>query len=75
MYTTNEMPEETLKKREDLRRIVRCQVQAREAFKKREMKQIDKEGDMEVADLGLTQQTQQTKLKDRFFVSSDDEAE
>ena len=44
------MNEETLKKREDLRRIIRSQVQAREAFKKREMKLVDKQADMNVVE-------------------------
>jgi hypothetical protein len=47
LYTTNEMPEEVMKKREELREIVNTQRLSHANFKRREMKMVDKQEEVD----------------------------
>lgn len=76
LYTTNEMPEEILQKREKLRETIFKQRHAREQFRKREMKITDKDGNNEENEVEPAKQVKKNvEPVDTFFVEEDQEVE
>lgn len=70
IYSQNEMPPEVAAKVVKLRDIVAKQKHAKEMFKKREMKQADKEENPEVLDTKIVKETKEPEI-DPFFVEGD----
>lgn len=78
LYIKTEMPEDVLKKREELRQKAEKQRHSKEVFKRREMKMADKERDDIIQEEPEQKKSHKKKKEeelDNFFVESDAEVE
>lgn len=76
LYTTNEMPEEILQKRDKIRESIFKQRHARAQFRKREMKTTDIDGKNEETEVEPVKKFNQIEEPiDTFFVEGDQEVE